>query len=103
MNSVCEYLMVSGVLAAKGTAQVVRIGFSGNASAAYYHRQYVEKCIQEMDRVMTRVASGLGEATPLETLAIQLLMDSAYLKGNEDFDALMDEYHRRQAENQQTS
>ena len=97
MNSVCEYLMLCDSLSGKGTANVVRIGFSGSGSAGYYHREFVEKCIAEMDRVMVRVATGLEKATPLETLAIQLLMDSAYLKGNEDFDSFIERHRHNMA------
>ena len=97
MNSVCEYLMLCEALRGKGTANVVRIGFSGNGLAGYYHREFVEKCIAEMDSVMLRVAAGLDKATPLEALAIQLLMDSAYLKGDEDFDGFLAKHRENMA------
>ncbi len=97
MNSVCEYLLLCDALRGKGTSNVVRIGFSGSGSAGYYHREFVEKCIAEMDRVMVRVATGLDKATPLEALAIQLLMDSAYLKGDEDFDGFIKRHRENMA------
>ena len=44
----------------------------------FYHKEFIDKCIDELERMPIRVACG-DLPTNLEKLAFELLMDSAYI------------------------
>lgn len=64
-------------LQARGTAKVVRLAFLG--SGAFYKEDFVHECLDEIQNVIMRKILG-EEATPLELLAMQVLIESAYFK-----------------------
>ena len=63
-----------------GTAPIVAIGWHcSSTSSAYMHKEFVDKCVDEIDKVAIRAELG-QPSNPLEQLAIQLLMESAYVE-----------------------
>lgn len=60
----------------KGTAPIV--GLHTNGSGIWMHKEFVDKCIDELERI--ELLSIVGEQpSNLEKLAFQLLLDSAYI------------------------
>ncbi len=55
----------------RGTSPVVRL----QLNHAYFNEDYVQQCVDEVERVIRRTP--LEPASPLERLAIHLLLDSA--------------------------
>ena len=60
----------------KGTRPLVRLQMK---SAAYFEHSFVESAVDELERKVKLVGTGLHEMTPLETLAFHLLIVSAEL------------------------
>jgi hypothetical protein len=60
----------------KGTAPLVRL-FLNNA--AYFNKDFVKSCIDEIERKTFLVACELDDFTPLEKLGFHVLCDSAYI------------------------
>ena len=58
----------------QGTKPVVRLHLSG---AAYFDKEFVDKCIDQLEAKANAVASGLDGFTPLELLAVAVLKDSS--------------------------
>lgn len=58
-----------------GTAPVVQLQ---TANYGMFNSDFVSKCIDEIERMNIRIACG-DKPTALEQLAIQLLLDSAYI------------------------
>lgn len=58
-----------------GTAPVVRLQL---ANYGMFDSDFISKCIDDIERLGIRCALG-DKITPLEQLAIQILMDSAYI------------------------
>lgn len=79
----------------KGTLPVVAIGWQcSTTSAAYLSKEFVDQCIDEIDRVLLR-ATVLGEkATPLEQLAISMIAESAYYKDMAALAKAADEFRK---------
>lgn len=61
----------------KGTAPIVLLR-PLHSSGIEMHVDFVQKCIDELERIPNRVALG-DMPTNLEKLAYQLLLDSAYI------------------------
>ena len=61
----------------KGTAPIVLLR-PLHSSGIEMHVDFVQKCIDELERIPSRVALG-DMPTNLEKLAYQLLLDSAYI------------------------
>ena len=61
----------------KGTAPVVLLNVLG-AGGMEMHVDFVQKCIDELEKIPSRVALG-DMPSNLEKLAYQLLLDSAYI------------------------
>ena len=61
----------------KGTAPIVLLR-PLHSSGIEMHVDFVQKCINELERIPNRVALG-DMPTNLEKLAYQLLLDSAYI------------------------
>lgn len=61
----------------KGTAPIVLL-CPLHSSGIEMHVDFVQKCIDELERIPNRVALG-DMPTNLEKLAYQLLLDSAYI------------------------
>ena len=78
MSDATEYL--KRCLQPGGTADIVPIGWHCSTSrSAFYDRAFVHSCVDEIDKVTVRAM--LGETpTPLERLAIELLMESAHFE-----------------------
>lgn len=60
----------------RGTAPVV--GLNTRYAGIWMHKEFVDKCIDELEKIPARIAVGDGP-TNLEKLAYQLLLDSAYI------------------------
>lgn len=71
---------VRQTLRPQGTSNLVRIGFNdGVGGHAFFDSATIKAAIDCMERQTTIAQSGLDDLNSLETLAIQLLMSSAYL------------------------
>lgn len=60
----------------KGTAPIVSLHTNG--AGIWMHSDFVNECINELERIEIRVAMG-DKISNLEKLAYQLLLDSAYI------------------------
>lgn len=60
----------------RGTAPIV--GLHTNGSGIWMDKEFVDKCIDEIEQMPMRAAVGDGPSN-LEKLAYQLLLDSAYI------------------------
>ena len=58
----------------RGTKPVVRLHLSG---AAYFDKEFVDKCIDELEAQIQLGAIGEGKLSQLEKLAVHVLKDSA--------------------------
>jgi hypothetical protein len=76
-NDIASVAFLKEQLQARGTAKVVRLAFLD--SSAYYKEDFVHACLDEIQQVILRKMLG-EEATPLEMLAMQVLLESAYFK-----------------------
>jgi hypothetical protein len=74
-NNMIKELRAS--LVPKGTLPVVRIFLKDNT---YYKQEFVESCINELERKLLLVRAEMEELTPLEKLAIAVLVDSSYIE-----------------------
>lgn len=74
----------------RGTAPVVQLHLAGYGM---FHKEFVDKCIDELERMHIRVALG-DMPSNLEKLAYELLKDSAYIdiKAEEERQAQLEEY-----------
>lgn len=62
----------------KGTAPVVKLFLRDNT---YYDEAYVKKILADLSTRLICIHAGFDdELTPLEKLAVQVLLDSAYIK-----------------------
>lgn len=59
----------------QGTAPIVQLDLNG---CGLFNLDFITKCIDEIERMDIRIALG-DKPTELEKLAIQLLLDSAYI------------------------
>ena len=76
MSDITEHLKKR--LSPAGDLDVVPIGWrSTTMQSAYFYKEYVDRCIEELDKVILRQQVG-QEPNPLEALAIKLLLSSAY-------------------------
>ena len=75
----------------KGTAHIVILRTLG--VGIEMHPDFVNKCIDELDRMPLRAALG-DNPTNLEKLAYQLLLDSAYIDLKQE--ALREEFLKKQ-------
>lgn len=66
-------------LVRKGTSPLVRLSFRGGSGGAYFNETFVQQCVDEVAKVTRLAASGIEQPTPLERLAIHLLLDSALI------------------------
>lgn len=82
-TDITEFLKAQ--LPGRGTEQIVGLGYKG-AGAGYYKKEFVDSCLDEMEKVVMRKVLG-EDPTPLEVLAIQLLLESAYFKTFEELNA----------------
>lgn len=64
-----------------GTSPTVRLSFySGyGSSGAFFHLEFVQKCIDLLEKKTVLAAAGVEPLNDLEKLAAQLLMESAYI------------------------
>lgn len=77
MSDITTYL--KAVLKPGGSAPIVPIGWHMSTSrSAFYDKEFVDECIDEIDRVIARRT--VDEPSALERLAIQLLLESAYVE-----------------------
>ena len=85
---IMEHLRAS--LKPQGTAPIVRIGFhDSGAGGAFYNADFVSRTLDEMERRII-ANNALGEVfSPLEKLAVELLMSSAYIGRPEDVQDLI--------------
>lgn len=72
MSGPDHFATMRAALVPQGTAPVVRIG-----EPTYLDAKFVQDCINEAENVCRMVGAGLDTASPLERLAMHVLMQSA--------------------------
>jgi hypothetical protein len=84
----------------RGTAPLVKLQLKG---AAMFNKEFVDKCLDELERMPMRAAVGNGP-TDLEKLAYQVLLDSAYidLEHEAEREAMLAEY-AKELKNERTN
>lgn len=96
MDILVEYL--KNQLSPKGTAPVVGLGFKGMASGtAFFDKTFVDAALDELGRRLQSHA--VDPITALERLAIDLLLDSAYVRDPKDLDAALKSFGQWKLEN----
>ena len=63
-------------LVPNGTAPIVQLFISGG----YYKEEFVFQCIDYLEKKLIMVNIGMDTLSPIEGLAIDVLLDSAYIK-----------------------
>lgn len=74
MNDATIIQQMRTALVRKGSAPLVRLSFTG---AGFFNETFVQQCVDEVEKVTQLAASGIEQPSPLERLAIHLLMESA--------------------------
>lgn len=64
----------------RGSAPIVGIGFEGIGGKSYLHEEFVHSCINTLEQKVMMATAGIEPLNPLEKLAAQLLMSSAYIE-----------------------
>lgn len=67
---------LKSALVPQGTLPVVRLFLN---SSSYFNKPYIDECIQDLEKAIFNIS--LGEPlTALQKLAINVLLDSAYIE-----------------------